>query len=393
MDREDIYQLATALDDVMDAIEAVADLFVLHRIESPLPEMKAQIDVLVLAAAQTEQALAALPKMQREQSRALLDRDQPPGERGRPTVPAGYRRPVLGRAPRDGCPQVEGSHRESRGGSRRSRERREHHRVHGAEAHLAPHDAQPSSSSSRSLSRFDFFNGFHDAANSIATVVSTRVLSPRQAVAWAAFFNFAAFLVFGTAVAATIAKDVVDPSVFDNRVIFAGLMGAIAWDVITWLAGLPTSSSHALVGGMSGAAVASAGWGALIGSGLQKIVVFIVLSPLIGLLLGFTIMVSVYWLFHRRERVDSLHRGFRRMQLVSAAAFSLGHGANDAQKTMGVILALLIANGLLPSDSGVPALGGTRLAHRDRPRHPLRRVEDRSHHGVEDHQDHARQVG
>ena len=201
---------------------------------------------------------------------------------------------------------------------------------------------------------FDFFNGFHDAANSIATVVSTRVLSPRQAVAWAAFFNFAAFLVFGTAVAATIAKDVVDPSVFDNRVIFAGLMGAIAWDVITWLAGLPTSSSHALVGGMSGAAVASAGWGALIGSGLQKIVVFIVLSPLIGLLLGFTIMVSVYWLFHRRERVDSLHRGFRRMQLVSAAAFSLGHGANDAQKTMGVILALLIANGLLPSDSGVP---------------------------------------
>ena len=201
---------------------------------------------------------------------------------------------------------------------------------------------------------FDFFNGFHDAANSIATVVSTRVLSPRQAVAWAAFFNFAAFLIFGTAVAATIAKDVVNESALNNEVIFAGLMGAIVWDVMTWYAGLPTSSSHALVGGMAGAAVASGGWAALIGSGLQKIAVFIVLSPLIGLLLGFTIMVSVYWLFHRKTAVDRLNRGFRRMQLVSAAAFSLGHGANDAQKTMGVILALLIANGQLSSDASVP---------------------------------------
>jgi PiT family inorganic phosphate transporter len=201
---------------------------------------------------------------------------------------------------------------------------------------------------------FDFFNGFHDAANSIATVVSTRVLSPRQAVAWAAFFNFAAFLIFGTAVAATIAKDVVQPAIFDNQVILAGLIGAIAWDVITWYVGLPTSSSHALVGGMAGAAVAKAGWAALIGSGLQKIIVFIVLSPLIGLLLGFTIMVSVYWIFHRNKRVDRLNRGFRRMQLVSAAAFSLGHGANDAQKTMGVILALLIANKQVPATSGVP---------------------------------------
>jgi PiT family inorganic phosphate transporter len=201
---------------------------------------------------------------------------------------------------------------------------------------------------------FDFFNGFHDAANSIATVVSTRVLSPRQAVAWAAFFNFAAFIIFGTAVAATIAKDVVKPEIFSNGVIFAGLMGAIAWDVITWYFGLPTSSSHALVGAMSGAAVASAGWSALIASGFQKIAVFIVLSPIIGLLLAFTLMVAVYWLFHRRKQVDRLNRGFRRMQLVSAAAFSLGHGANDAQKTMGVILALLIANGIVGKDSGVP---------------------------------------
>ncbi len=200
---------------------------------------------------------------------------------------------------------------------------------------------------------FDFFNGFHDAANSIATVVSTRVLSPRQAVAWAAFFNFVAFLVFGTKVAATIANTV-KPGVFNNGVIFAGLAGAIAWDLITWLFGLPTSSSHALVGAMAGAAVAEAGWGALVASEFQKIAVFIVLSPVLGLLLGFTFMVAIYWLFHRAKRQERLHRGFRHGQLFSAAAFSLAHGANDAQKTMGVVFALLVANGLRTKAEGVP---------------------------------------
>jgi PiT family inorganic phosphate transporter len=200
---------------------------------------------------------------------------------------------------------------------------------------------------------FDFFNGFHDAANSIATVVSTRVLSPRQAVAWAAFFNFAAFLIFGTAVAATIANTV-KTGVLDNAAIFAGLIGAIAWDVITWWVGLPTSSSHALVGGMAGAAVAKAGWSSLVPEEFQKIGVFIVMSPLIGFLLAFTFMTIVLWAFHRYHKVDKLNRGFRRMQLVSAAAFSLGHGANDAQKTMGVILALLIANGIVGSTADVP---------------------------------------
>src|SRR2546428_12149792 len=185
---------------------------------------------------------------------------------------------------------------------------------------------------------FDFFNGFHDAANSIATVVSTRVLSPRLAVAWAATFNFVAFLVFGTRVASTIAKGVVQPSVFTLSVVFAGLIAAIVWDLITWFFGLPTSSSHALIGGMAGAGVAKAGWSSLIGSGFQKIAVFIVLSPIVGLLLGFTILVGVMWAFHKYKRVDRLNRGFRRMQLVSAAAFSLGHGGNDAPKTMGVIL-------------------------------------------------------
>ena len=201
---------------------------------------------------------------------------------------------------------------------------------------------------------FDFFNGFHDAANSIATVVSTRVLTPTLAVLWAAFFNFVAFLLFGTKVASTIAKGVVQPSVLTTSVIFAGLVGAIVWDVITWYFGLPTSSSHALIGGMGGAAVARAGWGSLIADGFRKIAVFIVLSPILGLFLGFTILVGVMWLFHRSRRVDRLNKGFRRMQLVSAAAFSLGHGANDAQKTMGVILALLIGAKLKPATAGVP---------------------------------------
>ena len=224
---------------------------------------------------------------------------------------------------------------------------------------------------------FDFFNGFHDAANSIATVVSTRVLSPRLAVLWAAFWNFAALLL-GTKVAATIATGVVQPDVFTLGVVFAGLIGAIAWDVITWWFGLPTSSSHALVGGMMGAAVAAAGWDSLIPSGIQKIAVFIVLSPIIGLLLAFTVLVGVLWLVHRYRHVERLHRGFRRAQLVSAAAFSLGHGTNDAQKTMGVILAVLIAEHRLPSTAAVPwwvkiasltaialgtAFGGWRIVH------------------------------
>jgi inorganic phosphate transporter, PiT family len=201
---------------------------------------------------------------------------------------------------------------------------------------------------------FDFFNGFHDAANSIATVVSTRVLTPSLAVLWAAFFNFAAFLIFGTKVASAIAKDVVLQDVLSTGVIFAGLIGAIAWDIITWYFGLPTSSSHALIGGMAGAAVARSGWGALIASGFRKIVVFIVLSPILGLFLGFTVLVAVMWIFHRSHRLDRLNKGFRRMQLASAAAYSLGHGANDAQKTMGVILALLIAAKQLPRTAGVP---------------------------------------
>ncbi|HEY8525658.1 MAG TPA: inorganic phosphate transporter [Acidimicrobiales bacterium] len=201
---------------------------------------------------------------------------------------------------------------------------------------------------------FDFVNGFHDAANSIATVVSTRVLSPRVAVMWAAFFNFAAFLVFGDEVASTIAKDVVHQDVLSIGVVFAGLVGAIVWDLITFYLGLPTSSSHALVGGIAGAAVAKAGFDVLIGTGLRTIGVFIVLSPLIGLAFGLILTLVIYWVFHRSRRLELLNTGFRRGQLLSAAAFSLGHGANDAQKTMGIILALLIASGHAAPDAGTP---------------------------------------
>ena len=201
---------------------------------------------------------------------------------------------------------------------------------------------------------FDFTNGFHDAANSIATVVSTRVLSPRYAVIWAAFFNFVAFLVFSTHVANTIAKDVVMQSALTVGVIFAGLVGAIAWNLLTFWLGLPTSSSHALVGGIAGAAVARNGLDVLISEGLRTIGAFIVLSPLIGLALGLLLTVVIQWVFHRSRDVDKLNRGFRRGQLASAAAFSLGHGGNDAQKTMGIILAVLIAAGTLPPDAEVP---------------------------------------
>ena len=201
---------------------------------------------------------------------------------------------------------------------------------------------------------FDFVNGFHDAANSIATVVATRVLSPRVAVAWAAAFNFIAFLIFGTEVATTIAKDVVDPSVTSIGVIFSALVGAIIWNIITAILGLPSSSSHALVGGMVGAGMAKAGSHVLIGSGLRRIGVFIVYSPLIGLALAFTVFIVITWLVHRSRHPRLVNRSFRSLQLVSAALFSLGHGANDAQKTMGIILALLIAGGRVDASSDVP---------------------------------------
>jgi inorganic phosphate transporter, PiT family len=192
---------------------------------------------------------------------------------------------------------------------------------------------------------FDFTNGFHDAANSIATVVSTRVLTPRLAVLWAAFFNFVAFLVFQTAVANTVGKTV-DPDVVSEAVIFAGLVGAVGWNFLTWWLGLPTSSSHALIGGFAGAGMAKAGFGALDLSSLEKTILFIPLSPLFGLSLGFLLMLASMWIFHRSTpaRVDGL---FRRLQLLSAAAFSLGHGGNDAQKTMGIIAALLVGAGYL----------------------------------------------
>jgi len=190
---------------------------------------------------------------------------------------------------------------------------------------------------------FDFINGFHDAANSIATVVSTRVLSPFAAVGWAAFWNFVAAFVFGTAIAKTIGKGMIDLSVVDPVVVATGLLGAIIWDLMTWWWGLPTSSSHALVGGYAGAAVAKAGLVAIIASGWIKTLVFIVIAPMMGLTIALLLTVALSWML-RRARPRQVDKRFRMLQLVSAAAYSLGHGTNDAQKTMGIIVALLVSS-------------------------------------------------
>jgi len=200
---------------------------------------------------------------------------------------------------------------------------------------------------------FDFMNGFHDAANSIATVVSTGVLKPQQAVLFAAFFNMVAVFVFHLSVAKTIGKGIVEPGVVDPHVVFGALVGAIAWNVITWWYGIPSSSSHALIGGIVGATIAKAGTGALIAGGIWKTVAFIFVSPLLGLVLGSAAMVIVAWIFRGRTplRID---RWFRRAQLLSAGLYSLGHGGNDAQKTIGIIWLLLIASGYASASDATP---------------------------------------
>jgi PiT family inorganic phosphate transporter len=200
---------------------------------------------------------------------------------------------------------------------------------------------------------FDFMNGFHDAANSIATVVSTGVLKPQQAVLFAAFFNVVAILVFHLSVAATIGKGIVEPGVVDHHVVFGALIGAITWNLITWWYGIPSSSSHALIGGICGAVIAKAGVSSLVGSGVLKVVAFIFVSPVLGFTLGSLLMVAVAWIFRRSSplRID---RWFRRLQLVSAGLYSLGHGGNDAQKTIGIIWMLLIATGYSAVDSTTP---------------------------------------
>jgi inorganic phosphate transporter, PiT family len=209
---------------------------------------------------------------------------------------------------------------------------------------------------------FDFVNGFHDAANSIATVVSTRVLSPSAAVAWAAFWNFVAAFVFGTAIAKTIGKGMIDLSVVDSTVVLGGLLGAITWDLVTWWLGLPTSSSHALVGGYGGAAIAKAGFSAIIASGWTKTLVFIVIAPMMGLTLALLLTVALSWALRRSlpRRVDKV---FRTLQLVSAAAYSLGHGTNDAQKTMGIIMALLVSSQALFINFPIQAFHITNADH------------------------------
>jgi PiT family inorganic phosphate transporter len=191
---------------------------------------------------------------------------------------------------------------------------------------------------------FDFMNGFHDAANSIALMVSTRLLTPQAAVMWAAFFNFIAFLIFGTAVAKMVGKGLIDPDIVNNAVIFGALCGAITWNIITWWLGIPSSSSHALVGGLVGAGVAKGGTGAIIAGGLIKTSVFIIISPMFGMLVALLLMVLVLWIVEKRSPYPT-ERVFNKLQFVSSSLYSLGHGGNDAQKTMGIITVLLVANG------------------------------------------------
>jgi PiT family inorganic phosphate transporter len=200
---------------------------------------------------------------------------------------------------------------------------------------------------------FDFLNGFHDSANSIATIVSTRVLSPRRAVIWAAFFNFIAFLFFGLHVAKTIGKGIIDIAIIDQSIIFGTLVGACGWNLITWYFGLPTSSSHALIGGLIGSAMVKAGPESLVWHGILKTVTFIFVSPIVGFLLGTGLGIAVYWIFRKSSplKVDHI---FRKGQLISAALFSIGHGGNDAQKTMGIIASLLFSAGLLGNEFQIP---------------------------------------
>ncbi|HNX69296.1 MAG TPA: inorganic phosphate transporter [Candidatus Omnitrophota bacterium] len=200
---------------------------------------------------------------------------------------------------------------------------------------------------------FDFLNGFHDSANAIATVVSTRVLSPRYAVIWAASFNFTAFLFFGTHVATTIGKGIVDISIVDSQVVFGALMGGCAWNLITWYFGLPTSSSHALIGGLVGAALVKSGPNSLVMAGILKTVAFIFISPIFGLILGVAFGVLVYWVFRKFTPLQVDHI-FRKGQLVSAALYSIGHGGNDAQKTMGIVASLLFSSGLIGHKFYIP---------------------------------------
>jgi PiT family inorganic phosphate transporter len=193
---------------------------------------------------------------------------------------------------------------------------------------------------------FDFINGFHDSANSIATVVSTRVLKPRQAVVWAAFFNLVAAFLFDVHIAKTVGKGLIHMELIDEFVILGGLLGAIVWNLITWYYGIPSSSSHALVGGYAGAAVAKAGFGSIIYSGWTNTLIFIAVAPLMGMAMAFVIMSAMMWIFHKRSS-SKINSYFRKLQLLSAAAYSLGHGTNDAQKTMGIITTLLVTSGYL----------------------------------------------
>ena len=347
-DREDIHTLVIEVDDVIDAIDAAGKRIVLFKITEPNAWLTKQTEVLEKATALLAEAIGKLRDIRKTGFAARgLDPNPPAGKRRRRQPP---RRPgrVVRTNPRPHRGhETQGSPGPDGGSDRRLPGYRHHHRARHSQGQLR--------GQFRVLTFilvivaaalvFDFLNGFHDAANSIATVVCTRVLSPLQAVCWAAFFNFVAAFVFGTPVAKTVGNGLIDLKAVDQYVVCAGLLGAIVWNLITWWLALPTSSSHALISGYAGAAIAKCGVGVLILKGWLPVLLFIVLSPTIGFVLGLFNMGLMTTLFRNAKprRVDKL---FRRLQLVSAALYSLGHGTNDAQKTMGIIFALLVSAGM-----------------------------------------------
>ena len=363
-DRVDIKNLITSMDDAIDQMQQTAKAVMLFEVRNFEPPMR-EIGTLLVECANL--VGRALPLMQSigDNVAMLTAITEELDQAGRPGRRSPRYRPE-GTVPQAPQRQHDGFHRrrrnlrpsrESRRSLRRRRERDQQHRHRTGIGQGRAVDATLGLPILVGLIAvallFDFLNGLHDAANSIATIVSTRVLRPQYAVLWAAFFNFVAFLVFGLNVAHTIGTGIIDPSVIDAQVIFAALMGAIVWNLITWGLGIPSSSSHALIGGLVGGGMAKAGLSAAVWSGLSKTLLAIVLSPLVGFLLALVLVAIVSWA-SVRSTPFAVDRAFRILQFVSASLYSLGHGGNDAQKTMGIIAVLLYSQGHLGRNFSVP---------------------------------------
>ena len=395
-DRGDIKNLITSMDDAIDQMQQTAKAVILFEVRTFEPPMR-EIGTLLVECANL--VGRALPLMQSigDNVAMLTAITEELDQAGRPGRRSPRHRPerAVPQAPQrqhDGFHRRRGDLRPSRKSRRPLRRRRQRDQQHRDRTGIGQGRAVDATLGLPILVGliavallFDFLNGLHDAANSIATIVSTRVLRPQYAVLWAAFFNFVAFLVFGLHVANTIGTGIIEPSIIDAQVIFGALVGAIVWNLITWGLGIPSSSSHALIGGLVGAGMAKAGISAAVWSGLTKTLLAIVLSPLVGFLLALVLVAIVSWL-SVRSTPFAVDRAFRILQFVSASLYSLGHGGNDAQKTMGIIAVLLYSQGHLGEQILDSVLGGAGLPGRDGAGHADGRLADRAHHGTADHQ-------